>query len=149
MSSWLKVSALLLGQRTGQVLEGTVHDTDSLSCVKAALQQIINLHRKVKIFRGAKTSLVYACLMLCLLIIMCLCQFSRCPCRGMQKKFLLDGSLALFCLSLKNLIYCPLAICNSQFAALFRCHSTVVDFFFLRLLPPPPVRPTASLWLAQ
>lgn len=36
--------------------------------------------------------------------------------------------LALFSLSLKNLIYCPLTICNSQFAAFFLCHSTVVDF---------------------
>lgn len=40
----------------------------------------------------------------------------------------LDWGLALFCLSLKNLIYCPLAICNSQFAALFLYHSTTVDF---------------------
>lgn len=40
----------------------------------------------------------------------------------------LDWGLALVCLSLKNLIYCPLAICNSQFAALLLYHATVVDF---------------------
>lgn len=41
---------------------------------------------KTHLFRRAKP--VYACLTLCLFLMMCLCQFSRCPCRGMQHKFL-------------------------------------------------------------
>lgn len=40
----------------------------------------------------------------------------------------LDWGLAVFCLSLKNLIYCPLAICSSQFASLFFCRSNIVNF---------------------
>lgn len=57
-----------------------------------------------------------------------------------------DWGLALFCLSLKkknkNQIYCPLAICSSQFAALFLHFSAAVDFFFFcfSLHPFVPLR---------
>ena len=82
--------------------------------------------------------------MLCLFVMMCLCQYSRCPCRGMQQKFLETGGwlCSVCCLKKKNQIYCPLAICSSQFAALFLHHSATVDFFFFcfSLYPFVPVR---------
>lgn len=45
-----------------------------------------------------------------------------------------DWGLALFSLLLKNLIYCPLANCNSQFAAPF-LHSCRLVFFCFSLTP--------------
>lgn len=95
--------------------------------MKSRLCVVTYVHISVNIFRRTKTVIVYACLMLYLLLPMRLCQFSRCPCKGMQQKCFKTGSW-LICLSLKNLIYCPLAICNFQFAALFLHHSTIVDF---------------------
>lgn len=98
-------------------------------CARWTVRQLVLYQDTLSLntFRRTKAVIVYACLMSCLFVMMCLPVF-KVPLQRNATEMSLERGLAGFRLSFKNQIYCPLGLCNFQFASLFLYHSTTVDF---------------------